>query len=315
MQTNDLGRFQERGRGRRARWAPALLISAALATPGSAGQFAQFVAFGDNLSDPGNVYYNTGREVPPPPYFNGRFSNGIIWIEHASAILEFPISTPTVIGGENYAFGGATTGEGRDGNEIPRIGRQIDRYFAYRTPLVGDLHVVWAGMNDLILGGPEDDPIDVVGRVSGHVTRLAAAGASSFFVPNLPPIGLFPEFLGTPREAELNAQVLAFNALLDLELLQLRQSLDVEIIEFDAHGLFSDAIAHPGDYGFKNVTAPAYDADSGSIVPDPDAYMFWDTINPTREFHRILGEAAAAAIPEPATLLLALLGFAAIRRR
>lgn len=272
------------------------------------------MVFGDNLSDPGNVFHNNGYTYPPPPYFDGHFTNGATWIEHASLALGLGASTPTLTGGFNYAFGGAATGEGLDG-EIPRIGRQIDRYLAYRAPEVGDLHVVWAGLNDLITGGVGNDPVDLLDRLSDHVSRLASVGATDFFVPNMPPIDQFPEFRATAREVELSTAVAAFNSMLELELPQLALDLGVTILPFDAHAVFSQVLSEPAAYGFTDVTLPAYDVDTGFVVPNPDAHMFWDTTNPTARFHEILCEAAIAAIPEPAGFLMLAVSIPLLRRR
>ena len=44
------------------------------------------VVFGDSLSDNGNLYELMRHQLPPsPPYFEGRFSNGPVWIEHLMA--------------------------------------------------------------------------------------------------------------------------------------------------------------------------------------------------------------------------------------
>ena len=40
----------------------------------AAQQFSDVVAFGDSLSDNGNLYKATG--FPPPPYWEGRYTNG-----------------------------------------------------------------------------------------------------------------------------------------------------------------------------------------------------------------------------------------------
>ena len=100
----------------------------------------------------------------------------------------------------------------------------------------------------------------------------------------------------------------------------------------DVLGMFDQLLADPGLYGFTNVTDPAYDAGTGQVVPNPDEYLFWDDIHPTRAAHQWLGELALqavlpqhlpadafpppASIPEPAALcLLALAASALLRRR
>jgi GDSL-like Lipase/Acylhydrolase len=45
--------------------------------------FDQLVVFGDSLSDTGNLSKGLGGQFPPsPPFFNGRFSDGPLWLEY-----------------------------------------------------------------------------------------------------------------------------------------------------------------------------------------------------------------------------------------
>jgi hypothetical protein len=56
-----------------------VLFSLTVPLKASAADFSQFVVFGDSLSDTGNLFNVTQGlptgPVPPPPYFQGRFSN------------------------------------------------------------------------------------------------------------------------------------------------------------------------------------------------------------------------------------------------
>jgi thermolabile hemolysin len=52
------------------------------------------------LDDGNGVYKLSDGTFPPPPYFEGRFSNGPVWVEYLSKKLG--------LASVNYAAGGAT---------------------------------------------------------------------------------------------------------------------------------------------------------------------------------------------------------------
>jgi phospholipase/lecithinase/hemolysin len=80
-------------------------------------------SFGDSLSDVGNLSAGAAGTIPLPGfYFNGRFSNGPNWLDDLSAKLGLPMS-PALLGGDNYAVGGAQTGKTIVNNPpVPVIG-------------------------------------------------------------------------------------------------------------------------------------------------------------------------------------------------
>ena len=62
--------------------------SAALAQGQGIGHIKDMYVFGDSLSDNGNLFDMTGGLAPPsPPYFDGRFPNGPVWVEHLDKML------------------------------------------------------------------------------------------------------------------------------------------------------------------------------------------------------------------------------------
>ena len=88
--------------------ASALAIGLAAAGAASAQDYGRIITFGDSLSDNGNLYAATGGAQPlSPPYFQGRFSNGPVWVE----LLGFTQARVggSVTGSINYAYGGART--------------------------------------------------------------------------------------------------------------------------------------------------------------------------------------------------------------
>ena len=145
-----------------------------------APDYDKLYVFSDSLADPGNIFKTSksvqlfddlfGLEVPvtpaSPPYYEGRFSNGLVWVEELATELNldlipstelstiFPalnINSPigfsfdfssgpdlavnsdfdgrTIEESVNFAFGGAQTGAkgaGEYGDLIPGIQQQVD---------------------------------------------------------------------------------------------------------------------------------------------------------------------------------------------
>jgi phospholipase/lecithinase/hemolysin len=170
--------------------------------------FDSFQVFGDSLSDPGNLYKLTGNLYPPsPPYANGRFSNGPLWIEYLQQDFGLPDSAVL-----NLAYGGATSGrqnvaELLFGGDFPGLLDEIGAFAA--NPFLStfdarDLFVVWAGANDYLFGF-STDPDAVVGNIIAAVQTLIspAVGAKTVIVPNLPDLGKLPSQAGIPGMTNL----------------------------------------------------------------------------------------------------------------
>src|SRR5271166_2280468 len=92
-----------------------LIVTAILSL--SAGQalaaspYSAIYSFGDSLSDAGNLYLADGGTEPvSPPYSLGRFSNGNVWVQDLSLALGLGPLTASLLGGNDYAIGGAQTG-------------------------------------------------------------------------------------------------------------------------------------------------------------------------------------------------------------
>ena len=113
------------------------MIVLALTTPGTslqAGDITGIVAFGDSLSDVGNISIATGGVSPGASYYHGHYSNGPIWLEYLANRLGVAAPTPSLAGGTDNALGGAETGNGLSFINTPNIGMQINTYLASNTP-------------------------------------------------------------------------------------------------------------------------------------------------------------------------------------
>lgn len=310
----------------------AFLAAVALAaTPALA--FDRLVVFGDSLSDVGNVQAKTtalwglGVPITPgPSYFNGRFSNGPNYIDDLSAGLGLGPSIPSVAGGSNFAHGGAQTAgsTGLVTLVVDDLNVQVDNYLA-ATPAAdpAGLFVVYGGANDFAAG--QTNPAVPAMNVAGDVGRLADAGARFVLVPNLPLLGQVPAYSGDPATAAgATALSLGFNATLSAALDGVEAAHpDLTIYRLDVAGLFADLASDSAAFGLTNATDPAAPGlspgdqmyDASLIVTNPDQYLFWDELHPTRAGHALLGAAALAAVPEPASLTFLASGFLLLTRR
>ena len=151
---------------------------------------SNLVVFGDSLSDMGNGNNSAIVSVifSSPPYWQGRFSNGPVWIEHISD--SYGLTTTfgdATAPGDNRAFGGSQTGQGYAYLTLPNVGTQINNYLAnvQSSFTNSDVIFLWAGGNDFLYGTGNPDLISQ--NMASHIRALEAAGATRFVVANLPP--------------------------------------------------------------------------------------------------------------------------------
>ena len=309
-----------------------LLLSLAISPFRLAAQdvpaFSKVVVFGDSLSDNGNIQHVVEDKtifISFPSltfdYADGRFTNSSLtfppsrsyegtWHEQlAETFLGLPAATNSLDGGLNYAFGGATTIAGASertvisnpepflGGDltitIDNLGKQVDDYLAEKTVDPAALYIVWGGGNDLF-----DDPssahvLGTAQRVAGLVEQLARAGARYILVPNVPPLGLVPNYQDDiPKAALLNTGSAEyrqeFNTQLDAAVSALADdAITISLYRYDIFGLFYRLAANPEDVGFVNIG----DVSQAKVV-DPDQYLFWDDIHPTTAGHYQIASAA-----------------------
>jgi outer membrane lipase/esterase len=278
----------------------AVALSTLLLPIAALAQISGVTSFGDSLSDNGNAFSVTGGTIPPsPPYFNGRFSNGPVWVENV--ISGFNLSATS----NNFAFGGATTGTANTTNvALPGLSTELDR-FLQTTPTVDPnrLFVIWAGSNDY-LGGGQTNPAITVGNLSTAVQRLTGAGATKLVVPNLPDLGRIPAGSANPAQSAGLTQLSAgHNALLSASLQNLAQNNpNLSITPIDMSALFNAAITNPARFGFTNVTQPCLDTTTGAVCATPDTFLFWDQFHPTAAGHRLIGAYALDTLRAPQTI-------------
>ena len=270
----------------------------------SAQPFDELVIFGDSGVDTGNWW---AGHIPPPENIGGRYSNGPVWVEELAVQFGLQWPRPSEVGGTNYAWGGARTGYGMAwvpqlGLHIPTVGWQIDQFLSQHVPNPLQLFVIRAGGNDFGLHNVTD-VAEPLSNIVSHVSDLAAAGASNFVVSTLEPYGYIPMYLGTPNEVAANQFVEDFNLQLAPQMIALEELLGITIHQVDMYHVIMDVLNDPSAFRITNTTDPAWQ--EGTVVSNPEEYLFWDDVHFSTTMHRIMGEVAAETVAtrlQPVTL-------------
>jgi phospholipase/lecithinase/hemolysin len=305
----------------------------------SAANFSQLYVFSDSLSDTGNVFNATGGTFPPsPPYFNGRFSNGPLWVEYFGNQLGLqptlvtnlnPTTIPTQ--GINFAFGGAASGLGNAVVPDPLLPGVLGQVNLFAQSLLANnqtadpnaLYVVWGGANDFLFLNPEDSTTPV-NNITQALSNLVAAGAKNILTFNLPDLGKLPAARIDNRDPDtLTESTNEFNFGLETTVSALNQNPNLNVIPVDVNSLFNRAIASPSEFGFNNITDSCLSR-FDICQNDQSKFLFWDDFHPTTATHRFIADTALAAIraeqvPEPSVslglLALGAVGAAGVLKR
>ena len=183
---------------------------------------SRLVAFGDSLSDTGNLKRRL-LVFPASPYWLGRFSNGPNWTDY--------LAERTGLAVQNHAYGGAVAVPHEDvptdsvitgiqqgaqlfltGSVDRQVKDYVERDLPHGTVEAPEetVYVIWGGANDYISKEPFTGEIgtlldtpegeagyrrvvdEAVDALAGQVRRLHAAGARRFAVVNLPDLGRTP---------------------------------------------------------------------------------------------------------------------------
>ena len=289
-----------------------------------AGSIDAIYAFGDSLTDVGNIYAATGGAAPGAPYANGQFTNGNVWVQDLAGLLGLPPLLPSLRGGTDYAYGSAESGvtsfnTAAANTDLVGATGQLAQYQATHPAADPNaLYTIWIGSNDLddMLTGqlPSQYAADigaVVGNIYGAVGTLAGMGARNFLIVTVPDLGKTPEVeaFGPAESAGASFLTSSFDNALTGGLPGLAAGDSVNISVLDTYTLLDSIVADPTTYGFSNVTQPCLTGGvnyaGGTPCANPNQYLFWDQLHPTAAGHEILaGDALALVTPEPDSFVL-----------
>jgi len=303
--------------------------------------YSNLYIFGDSLSDSGNnavvlapnvtpVPIAGNSFIPTYPYTSGRYTDGQVWAQTLASSLGLT-ANPSLLGGTDYAFGGATTGPLTLGGLLNPFPPSLETQAAFFLSQANDvapsdaLYVIAGGGEDALhaltgisgCGGNlvcvdgiiQSTAATFAGNIGNIVSELELAGASNIVVWDVPDVGDAPA-VGTLGASSLGTMIASsMNTALSSAI-----GGDPDVKVFGAFGLLDDVVDNPSAFGLSDVT----NACAQFITCDPSQYLFWDGIHPTSAADLVISNAIVSLIPEPPALALfgiALIGLGFARRR
>lgn len=240
-----------------------LILGLALTVTSFAGtkRFDTMVVFGDSMSDNGNLYRYMWYRLPlSPPYYQGHFSNGPLWIEY---LYQSYYLSDYLEGFQNYAVGGAGAVLSYKENLPFTLTMELDNYLYWHTygKKETTLYTIWIGANNYLNGPTNVESItdSVVNAIGGAVERIISYGGDKFLLPNLPDLGRVPQARVQHSQSLLTQLIQTHNRKLAAKVDELRLKYpNVTFVYFDVYSFFSEAMDHASDYGFSNGEDPCY---------------------------------------------------------
>jgi len=290
-----------------------------------ASDYSSVTFFGDSLTDGG--YFKKATEALGHPQ-SGQYTTNPdnTWATPFAESLGLnsvqntydEVTGQQTTTGNNYAIGGARSGidlqhdkyKDTTGKPLPVYSTrsQVDRYLADKNIDSKGLYTVWTGANDLfavVKDVPNASNI-ISAAVSDEVAtvkKLHDNGANYIVVPNIPDVGLTPNFVGTPLATFGTGLVNQYNEALYSGV----KNTGANVIPLDTFSLVQQVAANPAAYGFSNVTDKAC-KDTSSVecgradLDKPGAensYFFADGVHPTGRAHRMIADYANAVVTAP----------------
>ncbi len=262
----------------------ALLGLASMAAQAATPSYSNLYVFGDSYCDVGNLFAATGGALPAAPYYNGRFSNGPIWLDHVAGYLGLPL-TASLLGGTDYAFGGAWVTAPESVTGVPSVPQQVELYLSQHGGKADPkaLYILEGGGNDILnttTGSPDALGYQIAVGIAESEVLLRQAGARHFLIPNLFNVGLLPAAAGNVAFAA--AASTATDKWEDQLLMFEEFQQDVDILRIDVFSLLNAVETDPAHFGFTDVTDPCL---TTAVCSDPDHTFFWDIHHPSEFGH------------------------------
>ena len=286
------------------------------------------VIIGDSFSDIGNqkdiielLDLEPAGFPFDPPFFNGRLSDGPVWIEMVASNYGIPLDNAIpfgdpIDGQNNFAQAGAPTFNDGSVPSLPLGMVQQANYFVSNLAAYSSvdpattLFVILGGGNDTFLLSTTPTPQQIINQaqisvnnILNIINQLDSIGGTQFLIGNFPNISLAEmyafDILTIPQIGEDFS--IAFNSRLAQALEALRQSRpDLNLIEVDIAAVSQAVRDNPSNFGITNIAEPCVIFGAGStlesVCDNPEEFLNFDSFHPSTTVHDLWGQAALDAL-------------------
>lgn len=291
--------------------------------------FDDIVIFGDSLSDNGNLYARNHGIMPvDPPYYKGRFSNYEVWGDVMTRFfLGKHNVTNSAVGGEVIKLHLGKYLPWDLGESIyTYLTEYLKNHLTFKQS-PSTLFIIWIGGNDYLNGA--SDPFgaytsSIINKLESDIETLIYHEAKQFLIPNLPDLSKTPYSIEMKNTQNVKQLVMEHNAKLKVLVAKLaRVYPDIKIKYYDVMPIFDQLLTNTNEINKKyhtnitNTTGHCWEGGYTNIdkdlsffnnpdigeaqlvskahsigaqeCNDPDSYIYWDRVHPTRPVHNIIG--------------------------
>ena len=289
----------------------------------------RIVIFGDSYSDNGNDFKLTDNQYPNPEvYFQGRFSNGPVWVEYFAKLLNInPDDSAQFI---DLAYGGAKilaptaiTLHGTPDKQyiVPNLAEEISTYEKqYKTFKSTDIVVLFISTNDFFdisATNAQEFFKNLADQQVAQIQRLMQLGAKHLVVFNgrdvtLSPLAKIVASINTNSKDEttiadylqkFRSLIQLYNHRLTTPLSRTKEVVFYDIFAFDnqmsqkhVKGSRKKTI-----YNFNltcvNNAHGDYQGAAESICNDPKTFFYYDKIHTTSTINQLLADSVYRNLP------------------
>jgi outer membrane lipase/esterase len=190
--------------------AGAITAALLLSTSAAAADFSQVIAFGDSLSDAGNVSLVLSPTTQPPMEYTT--NPGAVIVQDVASHYGYSL-TASLAGGTDYAWGGAGINNNNPSAEagVPTITDQVNAYLATGSVNRSALYSMWGGGNDVFYAATSVDAAAMAQQlIAQTISEQVALAIANHVIPNSPAaIAAFTTQITPQVTAQVTAAVTA----------------------------------------------------------------------------------------------------------